>query len=501
MDDEKNVIKESEEKNASPAIKDCDESVKGLQLFILIAAVVVMYLSYIWLPFFTSKYDEDCNFSLWEIVRLIFENSERGYKVEYSETFFLLALIILPICQLVAGLLKKSFITITSIIQLLILLYFTNKYFGDSDLMKMSGGYYFYLLATIATLLVGFVGSDDSTYLAGFFKDVKRKFFTLLFFAVTSMSMMANTHTAIVLLHNGNGTTYDNNQLATAMAAAEHGDSILLSEGAFDVDTLKVDKVVSIIGSGEATVIRGDVHIGIADNPKTSNNMFDAINIKGDVKVVKELRGLKFRKCKMKVFWASSEVTDVKMDRCYISTFLPVDKIKSASFVNCNVANVGFEFSFSTQGAYSSAISSTSKGNDLNFLNCTIDMVCASTTGGWNVLAEDASFVNCNIGFFTDYGDENCSFTYSLLGNSSVNSSCATHNCYYGDDHSTNYTFTSEDLAKKGYLGNDGTIVGCFGGSTPYTLVPSGISVTESELKVDAEKKLLNVTLKISANQ
>lgn len=501
MDDEKNVIKESEEKNASPAIKDCDESVKGLQLFILIAAVVVMYLSYIWLPFFTSKYDEDCNFSLWEIVRLIFENSERGYKVEYSETFFLLALIILPICQLVAGLLKKSFITITSIIQLLILLYFTNKYFGDSDLMKMSGGYYFYLLATIATLLVGFVGSDDSTYLAGFLKDVKRKFFTLLFFAVTSMSMMANTHTAIVLLHNGNGTTYDNNQLATAMAAAEHGDSILLSEGAFDVDTLKVDKVVSIIGSGEATVIRGDVHIGIADNPKAYSNMFDAVNIEGDVKVVKELRGLKFRKCQMEVFWASSEVTDVKMDRCYISTFLPVDKIKSASFVNCNLYNVGFEFSFSTQRAYSSAIGSTSKGNDLNFLNCTIEMVCASTTGGWNVLAEDASFVNCNIGFFTDYGDENCSFTYSLLGNSSVNSSCATHNCYYGDDHSTNYTFTSEDLAKKGYLGNDGSIVGCFGGSTPYTLVPSGISVTESELKVDAEKKLLNVTLKISANQ
>ena len=295
MDDEKNVIKESEEKNASPAIKDGDENVKGQQLFILIASVVAMYASYIWLPFFINKYDGDYHFSLWEILRLILDNSERGYKVENSETFFLLALIILPICQLVAGLLKKSFITITSIIQLLILLYFTNKYFGDSDLMKMSGGYYFYLLATIVTLLVGFVGSDDSTYLAGFLKDVKRKFFTLLFFAVTSMSMMANTHTAIVLLHNGNGTTYDNNQLATAMAAAENGDTICLSEGAFDVDTLTVDKVVSIIGSGEATVIRGDVHIGIADNPKTSNNMFDAINIKGDVKVVKELRGLKFR--------------------------------------------------------------------------------------------------------------------------------------------------------------------------------------------------------------
>ena len=203
----------------------------------------------------------------------------------------------------------------------------------------------------------------------------------------------------------------------------------------------------------------------------------------------------------MKVFWASSEVTDVKMDRCYISTFLPVDKIKSASFVNCNLYNVGFEFSFSTQGAYSSAIGSTSKGNDSNFLNCTIYDVYASTTGGWNVLAKDASFVNCNIRSVTTYGGEYCSFTYTLLGNSSGNSSCTTNNCYFGNNNSTNYELTAEELAEKNYLGNDGTIVGCMGGSTPYALVPSGISVTESELKVDAEKKLLNVTLKISANQ
>ena len=202
---------------------------------------------------------------------------------------------------------------------------------------------------------------------------MKNRIATLLFFAVTSMNLMANTHAAIVLLHNGNGTTYDNNQLTTAMAAAENGDTICLSEGAFDVDTLIVNKVVSIVGSGEAAIIRGDVHIGIADNPKTSSNMFDAIYIKGDVKVVKEIRNLKFRKCKMEVFWASAEVADVKMDRCYLSTFLSVDKIKSASFVNCNIYSVGYEFSGYTGGLYSSAIGTTSKGNDLNFLNCTIN--------------------------------------------------------------------------------------------------------------------------------
>lgn len=165
----------SEERDSSPVIKGSYEGIKGMQVVILIAAVEVMYASYVWLPFFIDKYDEDYHFSLWELIRVMSEGSERGYKVEFLETFCLWALIILPACQLIAGLLKKSFITITSIIQLLILLYFTNNFFGDSDLMKMSGGFYYYLLATIVTLFVGFKGSDDSKYLAGFFKDIKKK--------------------------------------------------------------------------------------------------------------------------------------------------------------------------------------------------------------------------------------------------------------------------------------------------------------------------------------
>ena len=131
---------------------------------------------------------------------------------------------------------------------------------------------------------------------------MKKRFFVIGCFVLVSISLFATTRAAIVLLHQGVGTTYDNTQLSVAMGAAEHGDTICLSEGAFDVDTLVVDKVVSIIGAGEATKIRGDVHIGIDDNPQTSNKMFDAIDIQGDVKVIKELQGLKFRKCKIKTF-------------------------------------------------------------------------------------------------------------------------------------------------------------------------------------------------------
>ena len=59
---------------------------------------------------------------------------------------------------------------------------------------------------------------------------------------------------------------------------------------------------------------------------------------------------------------------------------------------------------------------------------------------------------------------------------------------------------TKEQLEAAGFLGTDGTVVGAEGGLTPFSLTPSSIAVTESQLKVDTEKKQLNVTLKVKAN-
>ena len=329
---------------------------------------------------------------------------------------------------------------------------------------------------------------------------MKKRLFVIGCFVLVPFSLFATTRAAIFILHQGVGTTYDNTQLSIAMDAAQHGDTIYLSEGAFDVDTLVVDKVVSIIGAGEATKIRGDVHIGIDDNPQMSNRLFDAIDIQGDVKVIKELQGLRFRKCKIETFWASAEVRDIEMDRCSIHIFLPVNVIKSASFVNCWIDYVGYDdYPYTTKFLYYSALNTSSKGNDLNFLNCTIQNVISSSSnaGDW-ILAEDAAFVNCHIASCGPYGG-NCSFTNTLL-RYELKSNCTVHNCYF-DEYHLMKDYTEELLIAKGYLGNDGTVVGYVGGSTPYTLVPSGITVTESQLKVDPEKKELNVTLKISANQ
>ncbi|MBR1558327.1 MAG: hypothetical protein IJ647_11375 [Prevotella sp.] len=59
---------------------------------------------------------------------------------------------------------------------------------------------------------------------------------------------------------------------------------------------------------------------------------------------------------------------------------------------------------------------------------------------------------------------------------------------------------TEEFLKENGYIGNDGTVVGPLGGSTPFTLVPTVPHVTEASLKVDPKKQELNATLTVSPN-
>ena len=76
------------------------------------------------------------------------------------------------------------------------------------------------------------------------------------------------------------------------------------------------------------------------------------------------------------------------------------------------------------------------------------------------------------------------------IGSSSVKQGCWTVN--YLNDTSTS------NLQSNGYLGTDGTVVGIYGGETPYTLVPSVPKVTSSDLQLDNEKKQLNVTLTVS---
>ena len=91
----------------------------------------------------------------------------------------------------------------------------------------------------------------------------------------------------------------------------------------------------------------------------------------------------------------------------------------------------------------------------------------------------------------------NSSLPYNSYVGNSILQSC------YGVDNGTNLlTDLSKDaLLANGYLGNDGTIVGIYGGNTPFVsdMLPAAPKVTDQSISLDLENKKLNVSLKVTA--
>ena len=60
---------------------------------------------------------------------------------------------------------------------------------------------------------------------------------------------------------------------------------------------------------------------------------------------------------------------------------------------------------------------------------------------------------------------------------------------------------TIEELTTNKYFGNEGTIVGPYGGNTPFvdSLAPAAPKVSDSSIALDLDNKKLNVSLKVTA--
>lgn len=330
-----------------------------------------------------------------------------------------------------------------------------------------------------------------------------------LFFV--SVQAFADTRATALLLHNGQGKSFDADQLQTAINEAVAGDTICLSEGTFkagEKDTLLIDKDIAIIGAGgEVTIIGGNVIIALDGNQIVKRHILDAIRITESVTISKSIRGVYVRKC-----WISKElrtdesieVYDMQIDRCYINNFFSAPTIKSATLINTILFKHGGN---NTSAAYKSFV----EGHDIYFINCSICYI-----DGFCKLA--ATYKNCIISFVTSPGQyiKNCYFYKTLFGTNTGNAATTYIKSDYNvfiDCYQANYTttianaksnfptfnITKEQLTERGFLGSDGTIIGAEGGVTPYSLEAEGISVKESVLRVDPETRKLNVTLKVAS--
>ena len=322
---------------------------------------------------------------------------------------------------------------------------------------------------------------------------MKKQLIMMACMLMASIAAFAGTNSKILLQHEGGVKVYDSNQMTQALADAVKGDTLFLSEGTFA--GFDLTKEVMIRGCGRTTIITGAVKIAVAGNPTFSAPLLDALKIDNSFTVSQPCNKLHIRKCWITgniSFTAKSE--DVLIDRCSNSNSNRKTFTMSSNIVSMTVMNSFIDY------LYSNGVT----GNVVTFINCNI-------LSRYSKIAEQ-TFINCIFGYggyyysnySNTYGSSNTYNSYELINctllnclyntysassyqNSNVGNSIL-QSCYGVDNGTSNFTSMSkDDLLANGYLGNDGTIVGIYGGNTPYVsgMLPAAPKVTDSSVKLD----------------
>ena len=320
--------------------------------------------------------------------------------------------------------------------------------------------------------------------------------------ALAATQSYSNTRASILLLHNGQGTSFDADQLQMAVDDAVNGDSIILSVGTFPVNgALSINKVITITGIGETTKVMGNINYDIDKSPSMKGYALSCLRINGDVIVAKRLHGLKIKKCWIEGnVYATDSLYDIQIDQSYIKKFAPTSYTINAFIKNSILGEVG-------PCITGQALSSDN--SKITLFNCSIDRIGSNGFGSYlqyitvvnsviyayscSAYSKNNTFINTlkSGTFDTSYGDivENC-YSNSGLKANTVSDKLPTFTL-------DNKALTTTLLVENGYLGNDNTAVGADGGSTPFSLSIEGLSIKESVLKVDPVTRQLNVTLTV----
>lgn len=289
------------------------------------------------------------------------------------------------------------------------------------------------------------------------------------------------------LHHAGSVSVFKEDKVANAIAAAVEGDTIYLSEGHF-LGNFTIDKPIHVIGSGQGTIIDGNITISIDNNPTLTGYLLTGLYIKGYIIPTKSLNGLRISQCYFTGYgqdryWSGSRggdratITDLYVERCYCTSWFVLNEVESGSIYSCKLGGVSL---YGCTGR-----------TTLNHCNIGDDEQINGEGLGYFA-------VNCiiNTSPYSGYSYQNC-----LINTEGQDWPSTAENCW-GDnssklDSNLDCTMTVEELQSNNYIGTDGTVVGITGGEAPYTLKLATPKVLEHNIVVDKETKKLNVTLKV----
>lgn len=359
-------------------------------------------------------------------------------------------------------------------------------------------------------------------------------FITLLVLSVMQMAAQdTSIKGTITLSHQGKTTDFAYNQMANVMEAAVDGDTIYLSPGYFEGDFV-IDKKVAFIGSGADTDNgwkncsyyggNNKIIVKLPENTELSARLFEGIYL-GDIsfKYQTSIENVVFKKCWVNGYNISIDavIKSILFDRCYIQgANCYTGNVKKAISRNCQISSLNIW---------------NYNGNDENywqFINCTIDPSAYGyndENGNYHNYCPiyRGSFVNCiidndenqngirNAGYsLYDPSDTetkssasftNCLFYKPLEGREIFNGATVQNAMYFdasNQEDNWDYkirNFSKEKLQENNFLGNDGTVVGYYGGKNPYSLKQAQPTITSSKVHFDKDKKQIQIKLKVSS--
>ena len=319
-----------------------------------------------------------------------------------------------------------------------------------------------------------------------------------LFSAATTV--LAQGSGKIFLQHNGTITKiYDNDGMSKAIEAAAEGDTLYLSSGNFN-GGFTINKSIAIIGtsasgsnSSKFTWDGGDVIIQ-TENEKTISSIYiEGVSFSRSLEFHSNVKTFTAKKCYFingfYFGYNSCNTEKAIIDRCRINSLSLGGQIKDLTCKNSKIGN--------TNGTGGITISSC------KIINCNIRSIDTYTK---------AMFINSIVNTVGNGTDSYLS-SQSMLVNTLYHNmngydpmqECSQQDCWsstetlINDDDNYNCTLTADQLKKAGYLGTDGTVVGCEGGVNPYTLERHVPVITQKGTKVDLDSKKVIINVNVTA--
>lgn len=321
---------------------------------------------------------------------------------------------------------------------------------------------------------------------------MKKILFSIFGLLCIGMACYALPTSSVLLQHKGNVVVYPLDSLNAALRDAVDDDTLFLSKGGYPSFT--IDKKITVRGAGEETIVGGTITVAIPRTVTLTSTLIEGLRMNdynGDINVTMPVNGFKIKQCAFFNLNLDALMYDAVIDRCLCNNTISIpSNVKSLNMVNskirqCNIKNVST--------------------NDISMINC-------MTKGFVNGYNFRGAVINSIVGWpgNAQYNYTSCSFINSLVCTYrlKIDETCYVENCWTSDNENlvknpagtTFYCiFSDEELLEKGYVGNDSTVIGTGGGTTPYTLELAVPKVQSSDVKLDNENRKLNVNLILTA--